>query len=448
MKRISNFVGLKVYFIGIGGISMSGLARIMQSQGALVSGSDISPNQLEVHKLKTFGVKINDSHKPDNITPDIALVVYNSAIKGDNPELNRAKNLGIKTMERAELLGLIADNCDCVISISGTHGKTTTTALISEIFDFAGLNPTIHIGGESINLGTNTVIGGDKYFIVEACEYCNSFRYLHSDSGVVLNIEADHLDYYKDLKDIYTAFTGFVHNSHCAIVDKSVTLSHENKTIIGLDWVAKNIKFGKSGYDYDVYHKGVFWASIRLNILGKHNITNSLFAIAVADKYGIDKATIIKAIARFRGVARRCEKIGEEGVVPVIIDYAHHPTEIEASIRGIREEYLSPLIIFQPHTYTRTLALFNEFKDVLDKEKDLILYPTYPAREVEILGGRAIDLAINLPKSMYARDINELLAQIQDKLKLQYFDVVLILGAGNLAEKMREYYSKKLAKNP
>lgn len=447
MKRISNFVGLKVYFIGIGGISMSGLAKIMLSQGAIVSGSDISTNQLEVHKLRALGVKINDAHLPENITTDIDLVVYNSAIKEDNLELKRAKVLNIKTIERAELLGLIADNCNYVISISGTHGKTTTTALISEIFVFAGLNPTVHIGGESVNLGSNTVIGGNKYFIVEACEYCNSFRYLHSDCGLILNVEADHLDYYKDLEDIYTAFVGFAHNSNCVIVDKSVNLSHKNKTIIGIEWVAKNIKFSSSGYDYDVYHKGTFWASIRLNVLGKHNITNSLFAIVVADKYGIDKAKIVEAVARFKGVARRCEKIGEEGKIPVIIDYAHHPTEIGASIRGIREEYLSPLIIFQPHTYTRTLALFNEFKSVFGKEKDLILYPTYPAREVEILGGRAIDLVINLPNSIYARDFNELLMIIKDKLNLQHFDAVLILGAGDLAEKMREYYLQISAKN-
>lgn len=440
MKRISNFVGLKVYFIGIGGISMSGLAKIVLSQGARVSGSDISPKQLEVHKLRALGVEINNTHSPDNITPDIDLVVYNSAIKQDNPELKRARALGIDTMERARLLGLIAGSYDRVIAISGTHGKTTTTALISEIFDLAGLRPTIHIGGESINLGSNTILGDNKYFIVEACEYCNSFRYLHSDSCVVLNIEADHLDYYKDLQDIYLAFMGFVHKSNCAIVDKGLHLPHSNSIIIGFDWEARNIGFSSAGYNYDVYYDGQFWAKVRLNILGEHNITNSLFAIAVASKYGIDKATIVEGIGRFRGVARRCEKIGNEGDTPVIIDYAHHPTEIGASIRGIKEEYSAPLIIFQPHTYTRTLALFDDFKSVLGEESDVILYPTYPAREEEILGARAIDLAVNLPKSMYARDFSELLMIIKDKIKSQYFDVVIILGAGDLAEKMREHY--------
>ncbi len=440
MKNLTKFDGMRVYFVGIGGISMSGLARLVKNSGAEVTGSDINQSNEEIEKLKTLGVRVNHNHDPNNITKDIDLVVYNYAIHSDNPELKRAHELGIQCMSRAELLGIMAGKYKNVIAISGTHGKTTTTAIIGEIFCRAGLNPTVHIGGESINLNDNTIIGAKDFLILEACEYHNSFRYLSPNVCVVLNIDADHLDYYKDLDEIYGAFEAFALNGDLLICDSDLRLMHPNFVAIGADIEAKNIVYNNLGYDFDVVSNGEFWGSVRLNIIGKHNITNTLFAIAVAMAYGLEKNVIIDAIRGFRGVKRRQEKIGELGGVPVVIDYAHHPTEIEASLRGFGERFSSPLVIFQPHTFSRTKALFDDFVKVLGGIDNLLIYKTYPAREKEILGGRAEDLCGALCNAKYADDINTLIEWIEGEVKSGGTDGIVVLGAGDLAEKLKLYF--------
>ena len=445
---MSNFKFSNIFFVGIGGISMSGLCKISHILGAKVSGSDISINE-EIIKLRALNIKVYNTHSESNINKDIDLVVYSGAINNQNPEILEAKSLGIRCMERSQFLGIISQLFDSTIAIAGTHGKTTTTSMIGTILEYAGYNPTIHLGGESINLRDNTIIGDNKYFVVEACEYRESFRFLKPEILVVTNIEADHLDYYKDIKDITRAFVRLNKQSKFLIRNESVELKSNNEFIIGRDFRISREVFENNGYTFDVYYHDSYYNTFRLNMIGHHNVVNSLHAIAVCHKLGVDKETIKLGLDKYAGVKRRYEKIGVSEGVPIIIDYAHHPTEIASSIRGIEEVYGNVLYVFQPHTYSRTITLMRDFVDVL-QGKNLIIYKTYPARENEIVGGRAIDLFDeiinkNLYKGStnlleYVEDLNLLRNKIDNLISCNKYDCVLILGAGDLAEKMRKYY--------
>lgn len=445
MKNFNNFNGLHVHFIGIGGISMSGLASIVIARGGRVSGSDISLSQ-ETDKLKSLGAIIYAEHNASNITIDINLVVYTAAISSNNPELICARKLGIKVMERAEFLGLIASTYKHVIAVAGTHGKTTTTALVSEILYLAGFNPTIHIGGESIGLKGNTIIGDSDLFVVEACEYKESFRYLKPYIGIITNIEADHLDYYKDYEDVRAAFLRFASRSEKLISLNSDNLSHsEHQTIFG-DWEIKHLEFVGDGYNFNVFFKKDFLGSFRINMLGEHNVTNALFAIATAYSLGVDINIIDKALSGFMGVERRYETIHRfKNGCSVIIDYAHHPTELNASIMGLEGVYKRTLYVFQPHTYSRTLRLFGEFIGVLEKLENLIIYETYAAREAVLDGGSAIDLYNALMSKDKANKNIQYFNSVEDLMRLiecksREFDCILVLGAGSLAEILRRKY--------
>ena len=418
---------------------MSGLAKLSLRQGALVLGSDISTNE-EVGKLKDLGVKIHPNHSESNITPDIDLVVYSGAIKSDNPEIVKAKELGIEVIERSEFLGFISSKYKNVIAISGTHGKTTTTSIIGLIFKNANINPTVHLGGNSIDLGGNTILGGNDFFIVEACEYRESFLYLNPTISVITNIESDHLDYYKSYDNLYNAFQKFANNSDAIVIDKKEKIEHINTIKIGVDYKLKNVKFADGGYNFDVYKDNKKWLQLRLNVLGKYNVVNALYAVIVADYYDIDKEIIIKSLNGYRGVERRNEIIGEINSTPIIVDYAHHPTEIKCSVNGISEVYNKVLYIFQPHTYSRTLTLMKDFVKTLKELNHLIIFKSYSAREDEIIGGRAKDLHLHLPNSFYAENVNDIIDYIKDYSYT--FDCIVILGAGDLAIDIKNILNK------
>lgn len=441
MKKLNFLSFKKIFFVGIGGISMSGLCKMSKVFGADVMGSDICFNE-EIAKLQSLGVKIFHKHEASNISKDIDLVIYSGAIHSDNPELQEAKRLSIRTMERSKFLGLVSKLYKNVIAISGTHGKTTTTAMIGEIFQKSGLNPTIHLGGESVNLSDNTIIGGNEFFVVEACEYRESFKYLRPNLLVITNIESDHLDYYKNLNDIKKSFAKLSKHSNNIIIQKPTDISHKNTILLGKDLEAKNIKFCEHGYNFQVYKHDKFYFDCRLNMLGLHNVSNALFAIAVSDFYGIEKDKIKQALEEFGGVKRRYENICAIGEIPIIIDYAHHPTELENSIRGISDEYKNILTIFQPHTYSRTINLLEDFVRVLRKANDLIIFETYPAREKEIIGGRAIDLveAIKRDDIEYFDNLDSLKNIVFERVQSEDIDCILILGAGDLAEKARKWF--------
>lgn len=444
MKNEKKFKFNKIFFVGIGGISMSGLCKIARYLGSEVLGSDISINE-ETIKLEKMGIRVYHEHSPKNITKDIDLVVFSGAINKSNCELQKAKEMGIRIMERSKFLGVVSKLFDNVIVISGTHGKTTTCAMVGEIFTLASLNPTIHLGGESVNLDDNTIIGSSKYFIVEGCEYRESFRYLSPTILAITNIEEDHLDYYKNLNEIKVAFDKLSSNSKFLVKDINVNIKHLHKFDINKDFEAKKIKFENNGYVFDVYFQGKYYETFRLNMFGEHNVQNVLFAIAICHYVGIKKEIIKLGIESFAGVKRRCEKIGEFKSTPIYIDYAHHPTEIKKSIEGIKLAYKNPLIIFQPHTYSRTLSLMDKFVEVL-KDYNVIIFKTYPAREKEIVGGRGIDLFEKLisnnerDKYLYVENVDFLNNEIVRKLEYNNYDCVVILGAGDLAEKMRKYY--------
>lgn len=452
MKNLNNLSKLHVFFIGIGGVSMSGLAKIVLNSGGKVSGSDINNSQ-EIQNLKDLGADIYLSHNENNVSSDIDVVIYSSAIASDNKEMIKAKTLNIPILERSEFLGFVSQTYKNVIAIAGTHGKTTTTSLIGEIFTLAGLSPTIHIGGKSNKLKSNTIIGEKNYFIVEACEYKDSFRYLKPQLGIITNIEADHLDFYKNYRDVREAFERFASKSEKIISLHSDNMVHKNNQIIYEDWCVKNIEFVCNGYNFNVYFKNKFIGEFRLNLLGQHNITNSLFAIATAYNYGIDIETIKDAVSGFMGVERRYEKIHTFGSnCNLIIDYAHHPTEIKSSIDGIKSVYNKILCVFQPHTFSRTKQLFSEFINILEEIGDLVLYKTYPARENEIDGGSAEDLfrfLIKKASNQKDKEKNKLVRyfnNIEDIIKFigayhENYDCILVLGAGDLAEKLRTKYN-------
>lgn len=434
MKNLTNFKKMHIFFVGIGGISMLGLAKLIKMAGAKVSGSDRSDSQF--NKLNNLGIVTFLGHDGSHITSDIDIIVYSSAIDKDNIELKTADAFNIPKFERHEFLGIIASNYRDVIAISGTHGKTTVTSMIGCIFKYAKLNPTIHIGGESVNLKDSTIIGDNKYLILEACEYKESFLSLRPTTGAILNIDLDHTDYYKDIDHLKRSFISFGENCQYLISDDSLPLIHNNHQIVDNYWSVKNINRCKNGYTYDIFYKKKKFISIRLNIIGRHNIVNSIFAVAIAKHYKIPKRFIKKALSNFLGVKRRYEYIGKINNIPVIIDYAHHPTEIKNSLAGIKDIYKNPLVVFQPHTYTRTASLISDFINVLSTE-DVVIYKTYPAREKYIREGDGYTLfrKLNNKNKFYAVDLITLNGIIKKNLEKEKYDVIVVLGAGDLGDK-------------
>lgn len=439
MKKLDNLKNLKIFFVGIGGISMSGLAKMSLHFGAKVEGSDITKNQ-ETIDLENLNIKVYYGHKSQNIKKNCDLVVFSGAIHDNNIELITAKKYKIPVIERSKFLGYISKQFARVIAVSGTHGKTTTTAMIGEMFINNNMKPTIHLGGESVNLKSNTIIGEYQYLIVEACEYRESFRFLRPQLSVITNIECDHLDYYKNLKSIVNSFGRFAKNSQTVITNSCTNIKKKNVINVDKIYLLKEVNYSNLGYDFVVYKYSQFFGKFRLNMLGLHNVNNALFAIAVADFFHLPIDTMKTALENFNGVRRRYEKIGVIQNLPVIIDYAHHPTEIKNSIDGIKNAFKNILVIFQPHTFSRTLKLFNDFVFALSKLNHLIIYKTYPARESEIIGGRACDLYEQIfgTDCDYADNLSDLLTKINEKIKLFEFDCILVLGAGDLAENLRK----------
>jgi len=438
MKNLSNFNKMHIFFVGIGGISMSGLAKISLELGAKVSGSDMSNAYLP--ELSSKGAIIFLGHNKSHITRNIDLIVYSGAIKEDNEEILEGRKLGIPTIERNVFLSYISSNFLDVIAIAGCHGKTTVTAMLGHIFECANINPTIHIGGESLNFKSNTKVGDNDIFIVEGCEYRESFLSLFPTTATILNIDKDHLDYYKTFENIKSSFQKFANNSKTLFVFDDIGIVHKNIIIVNNLWAVRKIKVTKNGYKFHVYYKNKLFLKTTLNTFGIHNIYNSLMAIAIAHHYRINKKTIQKSLQTFLGVKRRGEVIGQYYGVPVIADYAHHPKEIESSIGGILDRYKNPLIIFQPHTYSRTISLMNEFLDVFNKFQDVIIYSTYPAREDYMPKGSAYSLfkKIKSKSKYYAKNMNDLNELMHICVLNNKYDVIVVLGAGDLYDKMKD----------
>ena len=389
----------KAYFIGIGGISMSGFAELLHDNGFDVCGSDIKESKITRH-LSSSGIHIIYGQSASNITSDIGFIVYTAAIHPDNPGFIAAKKLGIPMMERAEMVGQVMKNYPNAIAVAGTHGKTTTTSMLSHIYLSAHKDPTISVGGILAVINGNIRIGHSEDFITEACEYTNSFLKFHPTAGIILNIDADHLDFFKDIDDIRLSFRKFAEllPENGILVINSITT---NLSYITDNLKCKVVTFGTSntsGYSasnilYDKNGCGSFdivingnntGRHIKLNVIGEHNINNALAAIALADYYNIPEEAISEGLAEFKGTERRFEIKGSFNGVTVVDDYAHHPAEIKATLdASLKFPHNHLWCVFQPHTYSRTRELLEEFADVLSLAENVILADIYAARETD-----------------------------------------------------------------
>ena len=437
-----------IYFIGIGGISMSGLAEILLEKGFTVSGSDAKRSSL-TELLAKKGALIHYGQRAENIGNDIDLVVYTSAIHPDNPEYAAMKKAGIPSLTRAQLLGQLMKNYALPIAISGTHGKTTTTSMISEILLKADTDPTLSIGGILKAIGGNFRIGHSDLFVTEACEYTNSFLSFFPKIGVILNVEADHLDFFKDIDDIRNSFHQFAK----LIPDDGVLII--NGEIPGADVILKGLSckvvtFGSTP-EYDYYPKQISYDEnghasfvlvkkdsekpVSLGVPGIHNIYNSLAAIALADVLSIDFSVVQSALADFHGTERRFEYKGMMNGTTIIDDYAHHPTEITATLTAaINYPHKSLWCVFQPHTYSRTKALMKDFARALSAADHVVLAEIYPARETDTLGISSRDLERELRALGTDACCFPTFGEIEDFLlkKCLHGDLCITMGAGNV----------------
>ena len=398
---------LHIHFIGIGGISMSGLAEILMGEGFTVSGSDAKESPL-TKSLEAKGAKIFYGQRASNIMDTTEAVVYTAAIHPDNPEFAKAKEKNLPMLTRAQLLGQIMRNYDTPIAISGTHGKTTTTSMVSHILLEGKCDPTISVGGILPAIGGNIRVGESETFVTEACEYTNSFLSFFPKISIILNIDADHLDFFKDLDDIRHSFRRFAEllpSDGTLIINADIPDYQEitkelpcRVVTYGLeqeaDYQAKDITFDKYGHaSFTVYKNGRKTGSYYLRVPGMHNVSNALASIALGHLLGLSEEVIIKGLGSFTGTDRRFQYKGEVAGVTIIDDYAHHPTEIEATLHAAGNyPHQKIWCVFQPHTYTRTKALLPEFAKALTLADHVVLADIYAARETDTLGISSEDL--------------------------------------------------------
>lgn len=447
---------IHIHFIGIGGISMSGLAEILLEKGFTVSGSDAKASPLTELLLKK-GAAVFYGQRAENLNSDIDLVVYTSAIHPDNPEYIAMQEKKLPSLTRAQLLGQIMKNYELPVAVSGTHGKTTTTSMISEILLEAGADPTLSIGGILKSIRGNIRIGHDRYFVTEACEYTNSFLSFFPKAGIILNVEEDHLDFFKDIDDIRNSFHRFA-----ALIpsDGFLIVNGEIPEVgqITRDLSCRIVTYGSSAeFDYhpeDISHDEKGFASFRLcknnggegsvasgslftlGVPGVHNIYNAIAAIAFADLLSIDLPHIQNALSRFHGTDRRFEHKGTINGITLIDDYAHHPTEITATLSAAANyPHKSIWCVFQPHTFTRTKAFMKEFASALSLADHVILTDIYPARETDNLGISSKDLQEEVisqgGECFYFPSFEEIQKFILEKCSPG--DLLITMGAGNVA---------------
>ncbi|WP_216697260.1 UDP-N-acetylmuramate--L-alanine ligase [Anaerostipes faecalis] len=442
---------IHIHFMGIGGISMSGLAEILLKEGFTISGSDIHSSPI-TDRLEAKGAKIFFQQTADNITSDIDLVVYTAAINFEtNEEYKAAISKGIPVMKRATLLGQLMHNYQNAIAVSGTHGKTTTTSMLSHILLAGDTDPTISVGGILDAIGGNIRVGHSDMFITEACEYTNSFLEFFPKISIILNIEEDHMDFFKDIDDIRHSFREFAHklpdygylvlNGQIDNIPYIVEgLSAEYATF-GIDndtdtFTAKNITydaFGHAGFDY--YKKGQYIDHIQLNVNGEHNVRNALAAIAVADRLNLSMDAVKKGLLSFSGAKRRFELKGTCNDFTIVDDYAHHPTEIKATLNACKNYPHEELwCIFQPHTYTRTHAFLDEFAEALSLSDHVIITDIYAAREKDtgLVSSKDIvdKMAAYDVDVHYIKDFEDIEKFILKNCKKN--DLLITMGAGNV----------------
>ena len=440
---------MHVHFIGIGGISMSGLAEILLEEGFTVSGSDAKESPL-TKALEQKGATLFYGQRASNITDAVELVVYTAAIHPDNPEYARAKELGLPMLTRAELLGQIMKNYEMPIAIAGTHGKTTTTSMVSHILLEDDSDPTISVGGILPAIHGNIRVGHSPFFLTEACEYTNSYLSFFPKVSVILNMDADHLDFFKDIDDIRHSFRRFAEllPEDGALIINTDTPEYES-VIKGLpcrvityglehpaEYTATDITWDDLGHaSFTALQNGAPVGTYTLKVPGLHNVSNALASIALTRQLGIRDEVIATGLAGFTGTDRRFQYKGETGGVTIIDDYAHHPTEIEATLHAAKNyPHKTTWCVFQPHTYTRTKTLLSDFAKALTLADHVVLAEIYAARETDTLGISSANLrdailALGTPCEYFST-----FEEIESYLKKSCTqgDLLITMGAGDV----------------
>lgn len=440
-----------IHFIGIGGISMSGFAELLHSMGFHITGSDWQESKITKH-LETLGIQVVYGQTKENITKNIDLVVYTAAVKETNPEYQEAVRLDIPMMERATMVGQVMKNYSSAIAIAGTHGKTTTTSIASHVFLAANLDPTISVGGILRAIGGNIRIGHSEHFITEACEYTNSFLQFYPSVGVILNIEEDHMDFFKDINDIRHSFRQFAERipSHGTLIINADIDNYEEITdglscnilTYGMeqdaDFTATNISYDNRGCGrFDAIIKNSPSKHYELQVVGRHNISNALACLALASLYGVDASTIQSAFDAFHGTDRRFQYKGVKNGFTIIDDYAHHPTEITATLTAAQKYPHKTLwCVFQPHTYTRTKAFLTDFVKSLSLADKVILADIYAAREKDPGDISSQNIADELEKLGTEVHYIRSFKQIEEFISKNLVDgdLLITMGAGNIVE--------------
>ena len=446
MTEFDNFLspGRRGHLIGIGGVSMSSLADVLWGMGIAISGSDMNRNK-NVVGLTEKGIPVSIGHKAENITREIEFVVRTAAVHDDNPEIIRAHALGIPVFERTQAWGAISKDYSNALCISGTHGKTTTTSMCTHIMMAADKDPTVMIGGTLPLLNAGHRVGHGNTIIMEACEYYNSFLSLHPTVAVILNVEADHLDFFKDLQDVQHSFREFALRTPedgyvVANLDDASTMATirdipRKIMTFGLsreaDVYAENTEFLGANSHFDIMFKGKLFTDVTLHVPGLHNVKNALAATAAAICLGVRPNAVKYGLAGFNGAGRRFEFKGKYNGADVYDDYAHHPGELKAlldTVEGLN--YKRCILVFQPHTYTRTAALFEDFVTQLKRPDVLLLAEIFAAREKNTIGISSAALAERVEGAEFYPTFPELEEEL--KRKAQPGDIILTVGAGDV----------------
>jgi len=438
----------RIHFVGIGGVGMSGIAEVLLTLGNEVSGSDICATET-TRRLAELGAQVTRGHSEDVVTKDVDVVVISSAVKYSNPEVVRARELKIPVIPRAEMLAELM-RLKFGVAVAGTHGKTTTTSLISTILARAGFDPTVVVGGRLHGVGSNARLGQGELLVAEADESDGTFLLLSPSIAVVTNIDPEHLDYYGDMDRVKAAYLEFVNRvpfygaSFLCLDNVNVRglLPQVRKRVVtygttaDADYVARDLSVRGMQTTFTVERAGHELGTLRLPLPGRHQALNSLAALAVAGEFGVPFQTVKEALAEFGGIHRRFELCGQVEGVTVISDYGHHPVEIRATLEAAREGFGRRLVVlFQPHRYTRTRDLFAEFLDAFDAADQLILTDIYPAGEEQIegLSGDVLFWALKRRGHLevtYVAQREDIVAQVKPMLCAG--DIVVVLGAGNI----------------
>lgn len=446
MIEFENYMspGRKGHLIGVGGVSMSSLAEVLHGMGLTITGSDMndSPN---VKGVRSKGIEVFIGHRAENVAPDTDFIVRTAAVHDDNPEILYAREHSIPVFERTQAWGAISRDYRNALCISGTHGKTTTTSMCTHILMNADRDPTVMIGGTLPLLNAGHRVGHGNTIIMEACEYYNSFLSFHPTVAVILNIEEDHLDFFKDLADIQSSFRAFasrVPEDGCIVANADDPNTMDairglDRRVItfgmgsSADVYAENVRYVGANSEFDIMYKGKLFTDVTLHVPGVHNVKNALAAAAACICLGVRPFAVKYGLAGFNGAGRRFEFKGKYNGAEIYDDYAHHPGELKALLDTVETlNYQRTILAFQPHTYSRTAALFDDFLEQLRRPDVLLLAEIFAAREKNTIGISSKDLADRIEGAFYYKTFDELEAAL--RISARPGDIILTVGAGDI----------------